>query len=187
MKKTWARGKEWYRRQRLASNLCMTYGCKNDRVINRQTCRECQKKSKNYRINRSIKLTQLGLCTRCGQNNYLEIYQDRKTKTKLCELCYLKRMASQHLGAESYYVDLLNLLQKQKFRCAYTGGDLVLGLNASLDHILPRKKYPDKIKDIDNLQWVIRDINTMKSGFEEETFINLVTKMYLYLTKSNNS
>ena len=102
----------------------------------------------------------------------------------MCETCYLKSVSSRHFGSEIRHVDLLDILKKQDFRCAYSGNILILGENASLDHILPKVKYPEKAQDIKNVQWVISDVNKMKSDFNEERFVELITAIHRHLTRN---
>lgn len=55
---------------------------------------------------------------------------------------------------------------KQEGRCAYTNWPLLHGLDASLDRIDSALGYT-----VDNVQWVHRDINRMKSDFTEKDFL----------------
>lgn len=70
-----------------------------------------------------------------------------------------------------------NLLQKQKYKCAFSGIDIKLALNrydeqiettASLDRIDSNKGYIEG-----NIQWVHKHINIMKQNFEDAYFINI--------------
>jgi hypothetical protein len=56
----------------------------------------------------------------------------------------------------------------QDGRCAYTGWQLEIGINASLDRIDNERGYMS-----DNIQWVHRDVNRMKSDFSEGYFVTL--------------
>lgn len=56
----------------------------------------------------------------------------------------------------------------QKGRCAYTGWALTHGVDASLDRIDSTEGYLP-----DNVQWVHRDINRMKSNFTDPHFRRL--------------
>lgn len=56
----------------------------------------------------------------------------------------------------------------QEGRCAYTGWKLTHGVDASLDRIDNTRGY-----EPDNIQFVHRDINKMKSDFTEGRFLEL--------------
>lgn len=64
---------------------------------------------------------------------------------------------------------LWELWLNQDGKCAYTGWNLTHGKDASLDRIDSSMGYT-----IDNVQWVHRDINRMKSDFTESYFLKLV-------------
>lgn len=74
-------------------------------------------------------------------------------------------------GAPSDWSMLLDLLNAQGHRCPYTGDYLVLGVNASVDHIYPRLTHRDRINDPSNLEWVTREVNDMKKARTPEDFI----------------
>ena len=74
--------------------------------------------------------------------------------------------------------DLYKVLQKQNFKCAYTGIDLQVvdtpkgESNASVDRIDSDKGY-----EIGNVQWVYKPINIMKNGLSDSDFKNLCCKV----------
>lgn len=74
--------------------------------------------------------------------------------------------------------DLYNKLVEQNFKCALTGEDLnVLDVkrsksNGSVDRISSDKGYT-----IDNIQWILKDVNRMKNEFNQEYFINICNKI----------
>ena len=65
------------------------------------------------------------------------------------------------------------MLIRQNYKCAYTGVVLVLGVNASLDHIKPRLEHPDLLGQISNLEWVDETVNRSKGKMSRERFIEL--------------
>jgi hypothetical protein len=65
------------------------------------------------------------------------------------------------------------MLIRQNYRCAYTGIRLVLGVNASLDHIKPRLQHPELLGQISNLEWVDESVNRSKGNMSRERFIAL--------------
>lgn len=72
--------------------------------------------------------------------------------------------------------DLVELLEKQDFKCALSGIDISLSSlhkdlrknTASLDRIDSSRGYV-----LDNLQWVHKDINIMKNHYEENYFVDM--------------
>ncbi|QGH79428.1 hypothetical protein SEA_LIMPID_101 [Streptomyces phage Limpid] len=58
--------------------------------------------------------------------------------------------------------------EKQNGKCIYTGMQLTHGVDASLDRIDSSIGYVEG-----NVQWVHRDINRMKSDFDEAYFVKL--------------
>lgn len=65
------------------------------------------------------------------------------------------------------------LLELQNYICPYTGKKLVIGVNASVDHKLPRSKYPDLVGDISNYEWVDEDVNRAKRAMTKDEFISM--------------
>jgi hypothetical protein len=76
------------------------------------------------------------------------------------------------------------LFESQKRKCALTGVDLTLTRatrafegNASLDRIDSSKGYT-----LDNIQWVEKQINRMKSNLTETRFLQYCTLVVSYLS-----
>ena len=59
--------------------------------------------------------------------------------------------------------------------CAYSDRKLVPGLNASIDHITP--VFKRGLDDINNLQWVDTQINTMKTDMDHSNFLSTCYKI----------
>ena len=66
---------------------------------------------------------------------------------------------------------LIAKLEKSEYSCFYTGLPLVIGLNSSLDHRIPRSK--GGTNDITNLEWVHIGINSLKSNRSEKEFFSV--------------
>lgn len=92
-------------------------------------------------------------------------------KRNICQTCYLKRSASSALGDTSKWPLLLNKLNKQNWKCAYTGIPLILRENASVEHILPVSRYPKYKGNINNIEWVDLNINQMKGTLTKQEFL----------------
>jgi len=67
--------------------------------------------------------------------------------------------------------DLQELLEKQKYKCNLSGLEIALckeNITASLDRIDSDKGY-----EIENVQWVHRDVNLMKNKLDQNKFIEI--------------
>jgi CRISPR/Cas system Type II protein with McrA/HNH and RuvC-like nuclease domain len=61
-------------------------------------------------------------------------------------------------------------LEKQNYRCAYTGELLVVGeQKATIDHKRPISRGGDD--SVDNLHWITKRMNEMKGAFTHEEFL----------------
>lgn len=107
-----------------------------------------------------------GLCRDCKkpQIAYSNTY---------CAIHYVIDISSGAIGVRSKDVALrlLEKLEKQDFICPYTGDKLVLGLNAQIDHINPRSRFPELISNLENLEWVSKRANLAKGDMTKEEFI----------------
>jgi len=103
--------------------------------------------------------------------------QSGKSVYQVCFECYLKAHASTNLGASRHWTILRDKLISQNYRCAYTGEQLVLGINASVDHAFPKKRFPDLSRDPSNIEWVTREINLAKRDLTREEFISMCSKV----------
>lgn len=101
------------------------------------------------------------------------------TSNCFCEVHYLKELSYRYLKTRLNDQLLLDKLKAQNYKCVYTGETLILGLNDSIDHIKPASKYPELKSDINNLQWVLRDVNFMKQSLSEDRFLELVEMIYI--------
>jgi hypothetical protein len=72
-------------------------------------------------------------------------------------------------------VFLASLWRKQNGLCALSG-DKLTRENACVDHIITKKNNGDN--SFNNLRWVTKDCNQLKSGLNDEELIVLVKKLY---------
>ena len=77
------------------------------------------------------------------------------------------------MGDGSRWAELKDLLDRQQHRCAYTGKRIAIGKNASIDHIFPTSRYPDRATDINNIRFVDGNVNRIKSNLSLIEFIAL--------------
>jgi 5-methylcytosine-specific restriction endonuclease McrA len=95
----------------------------------------------------------------------------------MCEPCWYASIARSALGiktreeARRRGPELLDMFRKQNGKCAYTGVDLVPGVNASLDHKVPKALGGNDSPE--NLQWVTFNVNRAKNSLTEEEFISM--------------
>jgi hypothetical protein len=161
------------RLKRFNNNLCVLCGQRPpDEGF--KCCRACVDIRRKTTELRHSRLKDLGLCTLCGKNKSLE-------NIIWCSDCHLKNCSLNNLGSKTFYKDLLQILEKQKYICPYTGDKIIIGTNDSIDHILPSGKFPELKREIKNLQWVSRDVNKMKWDHTEEEFKILIKKIHDHL------
>jgi 5-methylcytosine-specific restriction endonuclease McrA len=107
-----------------------------------------------------------GTCKECGQ--------PRLTNSgELCEEHWYRRASWAGLGSSRYWRELRSLAEKQSFKCAYTGILLVPCWNMSLDHIVPVSKSSDLAHNIENVQWVTKEVNMAKQALSHDQFVAL--------------
>lgn len=173
-----------YRKRHKELGLCM--GCNNQVLESFLYCTECRKKRRRREKERNARLLkerlEQNLCIRCGKRPPLLVSRDNHHV--LCETCYLKKKSRDRLGVVKHWQHLKELLKQQGCRCTYTGDKIILGLNDSLDHILPAHHYP-KLKDSpDNVEWVTREINEMKRDRTPTEFLELIKRILDYQSAS---
>ncbi|WP_435022405.1 HNH endonuclease [Tundrisphaera sp. TA3] len=118
----------------------------------------------------------MGCCIVCGK--------ERDNKSVTCEKCIKKNYAKSILGSTKKAHVIEELFNSQNRRCAYTGLRLELGVNASLDHIIPRSQGGSN--DPSNLQWVHKWVNYMKSTTPSDEFLEQLNR-FVYALLLNES
>lgn len=126
----------------------------------------------SVRKKRSKLVVENGLCVLCAKRLYITT-----SSYKLCEICYVKRASTKNMNSRKYWKQLLDLLEQQDHICPYSGETIVLGQNDSIDHILPKSRFPALISDISNIQWVTRHINHMKWDMTHDEFMDTLQKI----------
>lgn len=128
-------------------------------------CSGCRAKDVKVRREKVRQLREKGLCI-CGKPIVV------RDKDGCCEDCWFKSIAKNRTGSPKNWLLIKGLLQRQNYRCAYTDKELVIGRNASLDHIIPKSKGGDSF--VENLQWVDLQINVMKNNLSHREFITII-------------
>ena len=115
----------------------------------------------NYMNNQKSK----GLCVFCRE--------EKLPDSSLCEKHYFSAVARGNLKNIKMAGDIKDLFYAQDGKCYLTGKSLVLGVNASLDHLEPRSKRDDLVNNIHNLRWCDKDVNRIKRDLSYEDFIKM--------------
>jgi len=122
-------------------------------------CRDCRKDSGgNARCldcARAIRqrLRRRGRCLNCGGK--------AEPGRSQCARCVVTQTARKKLGDPSRATELLGLFLNQRGRCAISGVQISIGLNASVDRIIPINR--GGTNDSSNLRWVHVVVNRMKN------------------------
>ncbi len=155
--------------------------CEKPKNTKRRLCEDCIANVRDYSAKRIEKLLSLGLCTSCGKEPHMPKLKDSGRITMLCQRCHLEKRSSQRLGSTKHWESLLLILEQQNWTCPYSGDKIVLGVNDSVDHILPTSKYPKKKFDTTNIQWTTRVINLMKSDLLDCEFLSEIERVAKHL------
>jgi 5-methylcytosine-specific restriction endonuclease McrA len=109
----------------------------------------------------------MGLCYSCSDKPV-------NGTSSWCEKHWLTQAAWRFgLRGRGSWKKLKDLLEAQNYTCPYSGRKLIIGMNASVDHKLPRSKYPGLVGSIGNCEWVDEDVNRAKRAMTPAEFIAL--------------
>lgn len=103
-----------------------------------------------------------GFCVACAQPT--------THASNYCRTHWLENGIGKYGFTRCQYDTMWAKLETQDFRCYYTGITLVPGVNASLDHRIPRSRGGDPL-DPDNCVWCDRLINAFKNDLTEAEFV----------------
>lgn len=130
-------------------------------------CKSCIKESANTsRKDYKAKWKKLGVCLTCGKEKL-------PNSRSYCKYHYVYA-ATQYPAQGRNKKLTLALIEKfdKNPTCPYTGETLILGLNASIDHIKPISKFPELRADLDNLLWTSKRANIAKSTMSKDEFVS---------------
>jgi 5-methylcytosine-specific restriction endonuclease McrA len=153
----------WYERK--DRGICVT--CNKRLATKTLRCDECYNRGvKNVQSKKTERLS-AGLCAYCDEN---------RITTSLCKKHYLQFTSKNHLGSSKRYNELLEIFDNQNGICPYTGLQIILGVDSSIDHLIPKSR--GGTSDLSNLQWVHIQANFMKQDMLESEFIKFICLIY---------
>lgn len=167
-----SREKQRYEKKK-EKGIC--YLCnKNNPVLGKLACQSCSDRRSEWKKEKKKLRREQGVCERCGHQEII-INPDR---ISVCKKCILQRLSLEHLGTSKKWEELEQLFDKQNI-CPYTKIQLILGVNISIDHIIPKSR--GGTNSIDNLQFVYYgdfDVNRMKGDLTNDEFISAIRVIY---------
>lgn len=157
------------KRQEALKELGLCLQCMKPSKSNR--CSDCVSKNNAARRNAVIERQTAGLCVKCGKEKSV-------SGNTRCTVCCLKHSAWTYLKATNKWKELKEVFDKQQGVCPFTGRSLTVGIDTEIDHIVPRSCGGGD--NIENLQWVHKDVNRMKSDKMESEFLELIAEIFDY-------
>lgn len=139
-------------------------------------CPSCKDVQKNSATKRYTERKVNKACFNCGSERILQSTLGKKRQ--FCEDCYFKDKAKEHFQQAELGKALRDIFHRQEGKCAYSGIELLLGVNDSIDHIKPMAIYPNLAKDIANICWADKRVNEMKRDMSADDFLDLVKCIY---------
>ena len=158
--------RRFYEKQR-AQGLCLE--CNKRAVEGKVRCKAHILRRQEPRQQKKDVAHKSFLCAECFR-------EARLKNNRLCETCYYKSISRKHFDTSLCWKELQEKFKSQAGRCALSGLPLALGVNAELDHIIPKARQG--CKDAANTQWVLRAVNRMKNNMLERDFYTLIEALY---------
>ena len=152
---------------------CRCCGKKLNTHIKTLHCRLCLRKESIRQKAKRVQARLENNCRRCFKPKESSRYQ-----YAYCQLCKQREDYRRLQIRKRLIQNALSLLKDQNFHCNYTGIKLIQGVNASLDHKIPRHRGGSN--HINNLHWIDREINRMKGTLTHNEFLKTIQEIYLY-------
>lgn len=154
---------EGYREKELEKN----------RIRNKEALQNPEFRKQKYEINHQRYLARKKYCLENGicHNKNMTCTEKALSTHKMCEMHVFEEFAHRHLKNDSRWKELRDLFYSQNQECYLTKKKLVLGVNASLDHIIPTSK--GGTNETTNLAWMDENTNYAKNNLTNEQFIEL--------------
>jgi hypothetical protein len=156
--------------------LCLE--CTNQVKLNCSRCETCLIRRQRNSVERKALALECNLCTHC-------VIRSALGGNRLCEQCYYQSVSHKHFKTGKFWKELKTLFEKQDGKCALSGFQLSIGVDADLDHILP--SFRGGSSGLDNVQWVLRVVNQMKTHSTEKEFFSLVESLYFTMKGKETS
>tara|TARA_Y100000034_G_scaffold114980_1_gene151676 strand:+ start:223 stop:489 length:267 start_codon:yes stop_codon:yes gene_type:complete len=86
-------------------------------------------------------------------------------------------------GTATKWNDLKLLYEEQMGKCNYSGLPITLGIDACIDHVVPRASNGND--NIDNLHWTHKKVNQMKGNMSEKEFLDIVARINEFASSNN--
>ena len=128
----------------------------NQKIKYYSRCVDCKEKHRIASRKNRQRRKQEGKCMVCGSN--------KATAGTKCRDCWFKAIAQITTGDIGMAKIIEKLFEDQNAKSALSGEKLVIGKNASLDHIEPRVLAPERKADPNNLRWVTKSENSAMGG-----------------------
>lgn len=138
---------------RVHMGLCRDCG---GRANGKVRCLKCSRAMKKSRKDR-------GVCSNCARL--------RDTSAALCSICSVKILAHRKLDDRGRWKELHDLFKTQAGKCAITGLPIQIGVDASIDRIVPANR--GGTNDLTNLRWVHILVNRMKSDMLDSELLSM--------------
>lgn len=160
-------------------------------------CSDCKQSLEMKYFYQPLKNETYGWCKVC-RNKYEKEKRDLRIKKGVCVRCQKERPPNCLNYCEYHHIEALVIrnfgrsskkeitdylyqkLHTQKYICPYTGEKLVLGINAHVDHIYPKARFPELANNLNNLEWISKEANYAKRDLTREEFISFCKKVVIY-------
>ncbi len=162
---------ENYKHRRRANGICNS--CGNSARQGSFHCQNCNDKFNQARMLKYNLAKLTNSCTVC--------YNTPATIGDSCLYCWLRRTAGNATKSREDWSFLFRKLEEQRYKCKYSGKNLIPGDNASIDHIEPTSKGGNN--ELDNLVWCDLAVNMMKSNLSLKAFLLLCKQIYFHCIK----
>lgn len=159
-----------YGKGRSAEGICRR--CPNAARPGRKVCDDCAKRGSAWSSQKREGRKARGLCTACGR--------DPTAAGLLCLDCWFCQSAAVNLHDRKRGPELRVLFDAQGGLCALTGAVLVPGVNASLDHRVPRARGGGN--ELANLRWTTYVVNRAKQDLLDDEFLAQCRSVVEHLT-----
>jgi hypothetical protein len=147
--------------------------CSSTPMPGKTYCISCFNKIRKQSKDRENRLLENNLCKNCGKYDVIG-------ESKKCGQCYFQQASYLHTRNKNRWKEFKNLLEAQNFICPISGRKLIPGKNASVDHILPKSKFPSLSKDTMNMRWVDVNINHMKNNLTDDEFNEILEEIFIF-------